>query len=267
MDAMCGARIGITGARRAAEQEALVHALGGVPVLGSTVNLDVAAAAGGVHRALADVVESRLDVAVWVRHIVAAADRCGRFEDLLRSLAGARVIARGHKARRALRAAGIEVDVVASPPESATVRDLLLAAGIDGLRVMVQCTGADDDPMVAPLRAAGADVVTIHPYDIAPPVDTAAARRLAGMAVSGEIEAITFTSANAVRGFVAIAAAAGIDVRSLGAGPCLVASVGPVTRAALRDAGVRVDVEPATPRMGAMFRMLAEHLGARARAA
>ncbi len=65
----------------------------------------------------------------------------------------------------------------------------------------------------------------------------------------------------------AVAAAAGADARTLGSCPCLVASMGPVTGAALRLAGIRVDVEPATPRMGAMFRLLAAHLAHRAAAA
>lgn len=269
---MHGARIGITAARRAAEQEALVHALGGVAVLGATVDLDAAASPQAVHRAITDVVDARLDIAVFhtgvgVRHTLAAADRCGRFDDLMRSLASARVVARGHKARRALHAAGIAVDAVASPPESAAVRDLLLGWGVAGRRIMVQCIGPEDDPMVGPLRAGGADVVTVHPYDIAPPSDSSAGRRLASMAACGELDAVAFTSASAVAGFVSLAAAARIDLGRLNSGRCVVTSVGPVTTRALREQGLRVDVEPRVPRMGAMYQALAGHLGSRSIAA
>lgn len=72
---------------------------------------------------------------------------------------------------------------------------------------------------------------------------------------------MTFTSAHAVHGFAAIAERAEIDVLSITRRGVLVASVGPVTTAALREHGLAADVEPDVPRMGALYRAVAHALG------
>ena len=50
---MNGARVGITGTRRAEQQAALVRALGGVPVHGPSVDLDVPASDAALRAAVA----------------------------------------------------------------------------------------------------------------------------------------------------------------------------------------------------------------------
>lgn len=264
---MNGARVGITAARRAAEQASLVRALGGVPVVGSTIDIDRAADDTVVLPPLALAAERPLDLAVFMtgigaRHLMGVASRGDLEEQWRGTLERARVIARGAKARRALRTLDVRVDALADPPDSTGLLAVLDPPSLPaGTRVAVQCAGLDEDPVVAPLRAAGAEVVTLHPYAIATPADDSAAVALARAAMDGDLAAITFTSANAVNGFAALADRAGLDAAAIAPG-VLVVAVGAVTRAALEAHGVRVDVEPETPRMGAMYQALAARLSA-----
>ena len=262
---MNGARIGITGTRRAAEQASLVRSLGGEPVHGPSVDIDVAAPDEEMRGAVDALLSAPIDTAVMVtgvgtRHLAAAAGRLGHGDAMLATLRAARVIARGTKPRRVLRELGVPVAWTAAPPESRIIRDALLDEPLTGRRILVQCAGSAPDLMIGPLRAAGADVIEVHPYALDVPPDGRAAVALAAAAAEGRLDALTFTSAHAVHGFVALAERAGIDIGTVGSAGTLIVAIGPVTRDALIDDGLPVHVEPETPRMGAMFRATAAAL-------
>jgi uroporphyrinogen-III synthase len=265
---MNGARVGITAARRAAEQAALVRALGGVPVLGPALRPDAPAPDERLAPALERVLEGPLDVAVFLTGVgaeltFALAERLGRAEELRAALAGARVLARGPKPRRALRAARIRIDWVADPPRAALIRERLAAEPLAGRRILVQGYGPPPDELAAPLRAAGAEVVVLSPYAATWPDDPGPAQALAADAMAGTIDALTFTSAQAATQFAALAEAAGLEPADLRAGGALVAAIGPVTRAALEREGLEVDLECTQARMGALYRQLAVTLSER----
>jgi len=75
---------------------------------------------------------------------------------------------------------------------------------------------------------------------------------------AGTIDAITFTSGSTVRYFLDALAAAGLDPAQLMAG-LVVASVGPVTTAALAKCGFRADVEAGESTMPELARALADY--------
>jgi len=262
-----GARIGITADRRAAEQAALVESLGGVPVLGPSLAADEPgdddALAPQLERALA----APLDRVVFLTGVgatltIGLAARRGLEQRLRESLAAAQVVVRGPKPRRALRAAGVRVDRMADPPSALLIRDELLREELADRRVLLQGYGDDVERVAGPLRAAGAEVIVIHPYTAGWPADPGPAQELARQAADGRLAAITFTSAQSARQFAALAEDAGVGPAELRAGGALIASVGPVTRAALEAAGLRVDVEPERSRMGALYHALAAALAA-----
>ena len=261
---MDGATIGITAARRADEQASIVRALGGVPVIGSSIDCDQPAGDELVEAQLAAAMDAApqfviVMTGIGARHTLAVAERTGHERALRALLEDVSVVARGAKARNTMRRLGVRVDLLADPPSSAGLRLLLEDLPVRGRPVLVICSGPGDDPIVAELRSAGAVVKTIHPYAIDLPADAEPAIALAQMARDGTIDAITFTSANAVNGLMAAMERSGLDV----AHPhpsVLVAAVGPVTRDALLAHGWRVDVEPDTPRMGAMYQALAARL-------
>lgn len=262
---MRGARIGITAARRASEQAALVRALGGEPVIGSSLATDPPAPDEQVVPRLLVALARPLDIAIFltgagVRRAEEVARRHDLWEPLCRALDGAHVVARGPKPRAALRDAGIPIGWVADPPRTSLIAQTLGARDLTGCRVLVQGFGPEPDELVSRLRGAGASVIVVCPYGAGLPRDGGPAQELARQAAAGRLGAVTFTSALAVRQWAALAEAAGVAPGDLRRSPTLFVSVGPVTRAAMREEGLRVDVEPDVPRMGAMYRELARRL-------
>src|SRR5205807_5347249 len=96
---MNGARVGITAARRAAEQAARVRSLGGVPVLGPALRPDAPAPDDRLAPTLDRVLASPLELAVFLTGVgaeltLALAERLGRAGPLRAALDGAWVVAR-----------------------------------------------------------------------------------------------------------------------------------------------------------------------------
>lgn len=262
---MNGAVIGITAARRAREQAALVRSLGGRPVVGPALVADPPAPDAEVAPRLALALARPIDLAVFLTGAGArladeVAARHGLRDRLREALRAARVVARGPKPRAALRELGIPVSWLVEPPRTSLIAERLGAEDLHGARVLVQGFGPEPEELVARLRAAGASVVVVCPYGAGLPADPAPAQALAMGAARGELAAVTFTSALAVRQWAALAEAAGVEVAALRLSPTLFVAVGPVTRQAMEEEGLRVDVEPATPRMGSMYRELAGRL-------
>jgi uroporphyrinogen III methyltransferase/synthase len=150
-----------------------------------------------------------------------------------RALAGRTVAAIGPGTARALAEHGIHPDVV---PERAVAEGLAEAlGGIDVRRALIVRGAEGRDVLPDALRARGAEVDLLILYEtVAEPLDEASARAAA------TADYVTFTSASTVRHF--LAAAGALD------GP-RVASIGPATSAALREAGLepQLEADPHTP--------------------
>ena len=150
-----------------------------------------------------------------------------------RALAGRTVAAIGPGTARTLAEHGIRADLV---PERAVAEGLADAlAGIAVRRALVVRAREGRDVLQDALRARGAEVDLLALYEtVAEPLSEDTARAAAAA------DYVTFTSASTVRFF--LAAAGALD------GP-RIASIGPATSAALRDAGLEPDLEadPHTP--------------------
>lgn len=244
--------------RRAAEIAALVRKQGGEPCVAPSmreVPLAEQPAALAFARALqageVDVVV--LLTGVGTRALVDAMAPVLPRERAAELLARTTLVARGPKPVAALRELGLVPALTV--PEPNTWRELLAAldeAGpLAGKRVAVQEYGVSNPELLEGLRARGALVTAVSVYRWALPEDleplTAAIERL----VAGEVEVALFTSATQVTHLVQVA-----DARGRGAalpGACarvVVGSIGPVCSAALRAAGLPVDLEPSHPKMG-----------------
>jgi uroporphyrinogen-III synthase len=204
-----------------------------------------------------------ISTGIGLRGWLEAAEGWGVAEGLTAALGAGHLIARGAKARGALRAAGL-VDQWSPASESCEeALAYLLERGVAGERIAVQLHGADQPDFVAALRAAGAEVVEVTIYRWLPPLDLAPVRRLVELVLARQVDAVTFTSAMAV---AAVLATAGADRPALVdalRGDVLAACVGPVTAAPLRDLGVDV-LEPGRARLGALARALLDELPRRA---
>jgi uroporphyrinogen-III synthase len=104
-------------------------------------------------------------------------------------------------------------------------------------------------------------VLTVAPYRWELPDDPARVLRLVEGVCAGSIDVVTFTSAPAVDALFAAAGEAGRldELRTAFRGSVVAAAVGPVTAAPLRAAGIP-PIVPERYRMGALIRLVCEHL-------
>jgi len=146
-----------------------------------------------------------------------------------RALAGPAIAAIGPGTARALRAGGIEPDVV---PDRAVAESLLEAlSGHDVRRALVARAEEAREVLEAGLRERGATVDVVALYrTVAEPLDDAARAAVLGA------DFATFASASAARFFHA--------ATGTFEGPRLV-SIGPVTSEALRALGAEPEIEAA----------------------
>jgi uroporphyrinogen-III synthase len=219
--------------------------------------------------------------AYGMRRWCEAADAAGQGEALLATLARAAIYVRGPKARGAVRAAGLDDDGISSDETTATLTELVLAAGVQDKTVAVQVHGYTDVKALERLRAAGATVLTVTPYRWVNAEDGDKLPQLIDAVINRELDVITFTSAPAVDAVLSTAEALGRGqdfrnaLRGDGArgdseggsqgpqngklGAVVSAVVGPVTAAPLLAVGI-TPLVPERFRMGALIRLVCEHL-------
>ncbi|GAA6526326.1 uroporphyrinogen-III synthase [Intrasporangium sp. DVR] len=212
------------------------------------------------------IIAARPDVVIvttayGLRRWIECAEAAGLGEALHATLAEARIVVRGPKARGAVRAAGLEDDAVAADERTASTISLALEGGANGRVVAVQLHGHEDVEQLERLRSAGAIVHTVAPYRWVRPTDESRLGRLCAAIAAREVDVVTFTSAPAVDGLVSAAGQLGLDGVVLDALRCGVtaAAVGPVTAEPLLDLGVN-PIVPERFRMGALIRLVIEHL-------
>ena len=179
---------------------------------------------------------ARPDLARYDLDAVTSPAGADQLLDLLRDareLAGRTVAAIGPGTARALRARGVEPDVV---PERAVAEGLVEAlAGVPVTRALIARAAGGRDVLPDALRERGAEVDLLELYEtVAEPLDTDTAQ------AARAADYLLFTSGSSVRFF---AEAAGELT-----GPKLV-SIGPATSAVLRELGAEPDLEadPHTP--------------------
>lgn len=153
-----------------------------------------------------------------------------------RSMGNVRVAAVGPATAERLTEFGVTADYV--PPRFLTseVAAGLIASGVRGYRVLLPRTDIVGEDLAGALAAAGAMVDQVVAYRTAPAptLEPEVLRRLN----DGEVDFVTFTSSSTVRNFLA---ALGTDAGSLRGVP--IATIGPVTSATARAAGLQVTVE------------------------
>ncbi|MGK5685053.1 uroporphyrinogen-III synthase [Actinoplanes sp. URMC 104] len=262
---LTGFTVAVTAERRRDEMTALLERRGARVVTASAITIVPLADDEALHAATAACIGLGPDLVVATtgfgfRGWLEAAEGWGLAERLREVLGRARIIARGPKPCGAIRAAGLSEDWAAKTESTDEILERLLAEGIAGARIVVQEHGEPQTEFVAALRAAGAAVVEVPVYRWVLPPDVTPVRRLADQIAGGQIDAVTFTSAPAVKAFLRVAGDAGPAVLDrFGSGHTLAACVGPVTAAPLTDRGIPV-VMPERYRLGALIKTLTDEL-------
>lgn len=153
----------------------------------------------------------------------------------MRALARSRIASIGHRTAVALRENGIVADLVVAESTQEGLATALIAEGARA--VLVPRAAQAREELENRLAAAGIALTVWPVYDMVPHADGIAA--LLHHLEQKSVDLITFTSA---RTFEALAGAAGGALRDALSG-AKIAAIGPITRAAITQAGFAVDVE------------------------
>ena len=176
----------------------------------------------------------------------------------IRALKGPRLCTVGPGTADRLARFGIKVDLV---PEEFRAEAVLVALarvqGLEGLRVLLPRADIGREVIAEQLRAAGAVVTDVVAYrtvaeDAQRPDDPDVYRML----LEGRMDVVTFTSASAVRSFARMYGAEQVaDLLKT----TVVATIGPVTREAAAQLGIRVRVQPTSYTVPALVDAIAAY--------
>jgi uroporphyrinogen-III synthase len=270
-DQLAGFRIGVTSDRRSADLIDAFERRGATVLHAPTVHMrhaeDDAPVIADTQRVIAEQPDVLLATTSYgMRRWFEVADAAGLGESLQRTLAASAILVRGPKARGAVRAAGLDDRGMSDEETTASLVSLTIAEFAAGATVAVQLHGQRDEVQLRRLRDAGMRVVTVAPYAWSTAGDDDdRVTRLVDAIAARQLDCVTFTSAPAVEGLFLAALARGRHdevVEALRQG-VVAASVGPVTSAPLQRAGIPA-LQPDRFRMGALIRLVCEHLEERA---
>jgi uroporphyrinogen-III synthase len=256
-------RIAILEARLGQQMVELIAKHGGVPLhapaLAEVPDVDHSY----ISRLVSELVSRPVRIAIFqtgvgTQALFKATDTLGLTETLLGLLAKMTVVARGPKPTAALRSRAVRIDLSASEPFTTTeVLAVLHGVPLAGERVIVQRYGVTNVELEETLRAQGAEVIEIPTYRWSLPPDTEPLIALLDALEANRVDAVTFTNAAQVHNLFDVAEARGrADALRAGLNRTLVASVGPVSSAALKEFGVAVAVEASPPKLGPLVAAL-----------
>lgn len=268
---LAGFTVGVTAARRADELGALLTRRGAAVVHAPALRIVPLSDDTELLAATKELIGNPPHVviattAIGFRGWVEAADGWGHGQDLLDTLRGTELLARGPKVKGAIRAAGLTEEWSPDSESMAEVLDRLLTEGVDGRRVALQLHGEPLPGFVEALRAGGADVVVVPVYRWMPPEDIAPVDRLIDATVARTLDAVTFTSAPAAASLLSRAGERGLlaDLVEALHHDVLTCCVGPVTALPLQEQGIDT-VQPERFRLGPLVQVLCVELPGRTR--
>jgi uroporphyrinogen-III synthase len=269
---LAGYTVAVTAARRSEELGALLERRGAAVLHAPSVRIVPLADDAELVAATRAVLDAPVDLVVATtgtgfRGWLEAAAAWGL--PLAEHLGRARVLARGPKARGAVRGAGLHDAWSPASESSAEVLEHLRSGAegpLAGARVAVQLHG---DPLTAVLdglRGEGAEVLPVPVYRWELPADTAPVQRLVAAVAGGTVDAVTFTSAPAAAGLLQVAEGLGRREELLAGlrGDVVPFAVGPVTAAPLEAVGVH-PLQPERARLAALAREVVARLPERDR--
>ncbi|MCW4384858.1 uroporphyrinogen-III synthase [Salinibacterium sp. SYSU T00001] len=265
-DQLEGFRIGVTSHRRSEDLIDAFERRGATVMHGPTLRVTHAQVDGPVLADTRAIVEARPDVLLattgyGVRRWFEVADAAGLGDELTEVLGKARILVRGPKARGGIRAAGLDDDGMSDAETTESLVSKALEELPAGLTVAVQLHGHTDELQLSRLRERHR-VLTVAPYSWTHLGSTdERVQRLVEAICARSLDAVTFTSAPSVDALFIAAECMGLldPLQDAMRSDVLAAAVGPVTAAPLLAARIRV-IQPERYRMGALIRLLCEHL-------
>ena len=269
MSGFNGLRVLSFESRRAKEIVQLISNHGGVPIIAPSTR-EVPSGPSEeelslIHRLLKQEFAAIIFMTgVGARALVQAAEAVCSHEDFFAALSRTRVVVRGPKPAAAMRE--FNVPVTLAVPEPNTWREIVKALDenpgkvpLKGQQIAVQEHGEPSPQLYAELRERGAEVFPVRVYGWELPEDIGPLKDAILSLTKNQVDLVMFTSSVQFIHAAQIAAEMGL------AGPfikalnrAVVASIGPITSATLREKGVVVDLEPSHPKMGFLVKEAAE---------
>ncbi|WP_104135436.1 uroporphyrinogen-III synthase [Cryobacterium sp. Y62] len=262
-----GFRIGVTSDRRSSDLIDAFERRGARVVHAPTLRIAHSEQDGPLLTDTRTLIAARPDILLattgyGVRRWFEVAEAVGIGSGLTDALADTTILVRGPKARGGIRATGLDDSGMSDSETTASLVDKVLAEYPPGLTIGIQVHGATDEVQLDRLRAVHERVLVVAPYRWIAMDDTdERVYKLVEAICSRQLDCVTFTSAPAVHAL--FTAAEGMDVypeliAALQTRVCA-AAVGPVTSAPLIAAGI-APIQPTRFRMGALIRLVCEHL-------
>ncbi|MBG6069566.1 uroporphyrinogen-III synthase [Micromonospora ureilytica] len=261
---LAGFTIGVTADRRRDELAALLERRGARVVLAPALRIVPLSDDTELREATRACLDQPPDIlmantGIGMRGWLEAAEGWGLAEPLRSVLASSYVVARGPKARGAIRAAGLHDQWSPASESCDEVVDHLRRRGVAGQVIAMQLHGERQPECTLALEAAGATVIEVPVYRWAPPTDPAPLHRLIDLIAGRLVDAVTFTSAPAAEALLRAAGDRADAVLSALRGDVLASCVGAVTAEPLLRHGVPVSA-PGRARLGALVRTIVDEL-------
>jgi uroporphyrinogen III methyltransferase/synthase len=256
-----GRRVLVTRSRdQSAEMIELLEAEGAEPVEAPLINIVPPEDYGPLDEACA-----RAGEFDWI--VFTSANGAGAFMDRLlegprdvRALAGPKLCAVGPGTAARLTRFGLKLDLIPEDHNADAVVTALKEAGpLKGARVLFPKADIARETLPEELVLAGADVTEVVAYRTVT-AESDAHLGIYRQLLDRRIDAVTFSSASAVRAFVSIHGAdQAIDLLN----HTVVATIGPVTAEAAIRYGITPQITPATSTVAALVEALVAHFRAR----
>jgi uroporphyrinogen-III synthase len=175
---------------------------------------------------------------------------------IVSALQRTRLVVRGPKPIAALKEIGLQPAITV--PEPNTWREVLAtldgALDLRGKHVAVQEYGIPNPELVSGLEQRGATVATIPIYKWALPEDVGPLRDALQKILNGETDVALFTNGAQVDHLFRVAGEEKLEEKlRLACKNIVLASVGPVCTEVLEQFGLKPDIEPPHPKMGALL--------------
>ena len=272
MSGFNGLRVLSFESRRAKEIAQLIRSNGGLPTVAPSTREVPERPGDDELRMIQEIVAGGYDVVVFMTGVGAKAlldvgrtiYPAGEFEA---ALVRTKIIVRGPKPAAVLRE--FKVPFALTAPEPNTWREIVQvldqnpdSLSMQGCRIAVQEHGEPSPELYEALRTRGAEVVPVRVYRWELPEDLGPLQEAVRRVCSGDVDVVLFTSSVQLTHAMRIAEDLQLAGQfKAGLSRAVVASIGPVASAALRTAGIAVDLEPSHPRMGFLVKEAAEQSG------
>lgn len=250
--------------RRAREMEALIRRWNGEPFIAPSVQERAIDSQAEALAWAASLIAGKFDLVLfttgvglaYLRDAILTKYSSGEFSAALRNVT---IAVRGPKPLAILHELGVQPQV--RIPEPNTWREMVpIMAERPERRISIQEYGRPNPEFNAALESLGATVNTIAIYRWELPDDIGPLKEAARRLSRGNVDVLVFTTSVQYIHLMEIAANLGFPEKVYQAmqSQVVVASVGPIMTAALREHGIEPDIEPDYPKMAALVRAAAE---------